>query len=280
MALQSKLFTTPTDPRLEDCLVDDTDHITPGSTGDHVKNIQIALNQLSSVFLKIDGNYGSKTAAAVKAYKNAPARKIFGPGQLTADNIVGKRTLKSLDDEMVLFERKPVQVSRLVSTTALSPIAHNHSSCPPNNPSSDSQGRSHHFGTPINPLGFGRKLNLGGEGETDYLGFTDVMPNRFGIEPRNRPLRPLTATIPTGSASDICLRFAPLLKDKSEEKAKNEILRLAAPGCRLTFCGLDPRFFLTMISMGRIIEEISIKNFVEPKAPGDPDVKVFVLVTF
>lgn len=279
MALQSKLFTIPRDTKLEACFDSDPAHITPGSRGEHVMNIQIALNQLSNVFLKIDGVYGPKTAAAVKAYKNAPSRRILGPGQTTADDIVGKRTIKSLDDEMTKLENELPPPSRLVSTTALSPISHNHSNCPPNNPHPESQGRSHHFGTPINPLGFLRKINLGGEGETDYLGFEDFMPNRFGIEPRNRPLRPLTSTLPARSASDICMRFAPILKDGSEEKGKNEIIRIAAPGCRLTFCGPDDRFIPTILSLGRLIEEVTMKNFLHhPLRPGDKDIRTFVLV--
>ena len=42
--LRSKLFTDPPDLRLNACLVRDDAHITPGSRGDHVKRIQIALN--------------------------------------------------------------------------------------------------------------------------------------------------------------------------------------------------------------------------------------------
>ena len=276
MPLRSKLFTVPADKKLEACLISDQAHVTPGSVGDHVKNIQIALSQLSNVFLKIDGIYGPQTAAAVKTYKNS--RGILGPGQKTVDDIVGKGTVKRLDDEMVNLESQTPPPSRFVATTVLGPIRHNHAACPPNNPVTGSQDRCHHFGTPINPLGFGRKINLGGEGETDYLGFEDFVPNRFGIEPRNRPLRPLTATLPDRCASDICLRFAPILKDGSEEKGKAEILRIAAPGCRMTFCGLDARFIPTMMSLGPIIETVRIKNFVPPTAPSDPDIIVHVLV--
>jgi len=277
MALQSKLFTAPHDAKLEACLVSDPAHIAPGSQGDHVKSIQIALNQLSVVFLKIDGFFGPKTAAAVKDYKNAPSRRILGAGQTSADDIVGRGTIKSLDDEMTALENTPPAPSRLVSTTALSPIPHNHANCPATNILPGSQGRSHHFGTPINPQGFGRKINLGGEGETAYLGFEDFMPNRFGIEPKG-PLRPLTSTLPSHRASDICLRFAPILKDGDENKGRDEIIRIAAPGCRLTFCGLDDRFIATMLSLGALIETVAIKNFVPPVAPGDKDVLTFVLV--
>jgi peptidoglycan hydrolase-like protein with peptidoglycan-binding domain len=77
MALQSKLFTIPRDTKLEACFDSDPAHITPGSRGEHVMNIQIALNQLSNVFLKIDGVYGPKTAAAVKAYNSMFKFLIF-----------------------------------------------------------------------------------------------------------------------------------------------------------------------------------------------------------
>src|SRR5262245_8605611 len=94
MPLECELFTSPTrDLKLEACLVSDPAHITPGARGDHVKKIQLALNRLSAgpgrenFNLEIDGEYGSKTAAAVKAYKNAPSRRILQPWQKSADDI-------------------------------------------------------------------------------------------------------------------------------------------------------------------------------------------------
>ncbi len=113
MGLKSLLFTSPVpDPRLEACLVDDAAHIAPGAHGDPVAKIQIALNQLSAgpdrenFNLEVDGSYGAATAAAVKVYKDAPSRRILGPEQLSADNIVGKRTIKSLDDELDVLENE------------------------------------------------------------------------------------------------------------------------------------------------------------------------------
>jgi peptidoglycan hydrolase-like protein with peptidoglycan-binding domain len=88
MALKSKLFKG--DRLLEACLISDPAHIKPGSRGDHVVKIQLALNQLDDVELVFDGIYGSATAQAVMDYKNKAGRRILQPSQKTADNIVGK----------------------------------------------------------------------------------------------------------------------------------------------------------------------------------------------
>ena len=47
---------------MEACLLSDPDHITPGSHGDHVIKIQLALNQLIDTELKLDGIDGPATA--------------------------------------------------------------------------------------------------------------------------------------------------------------------------------------------------------------------------
>src|SRR4051812_1179793 len=108
MPLASRLFTDPPNPELEACLVDDAAHIFEGARGTQVACIQIALSLLSdgALFLVIDGVYGRATATAVFNYKDA--RDILGPGQTTPDEIVGKRTIKSLDDEMGIFEEQAV----------------------------------------------------------------------------------------------------------------------------------------------------------------------------
>jgi peptidoglycan hydrolase-like protein with peptidoglycan-binding domain len=103
MPLESKLFRG--DPRLEACLISDPAHITPGSRGEHVAKIQLALNTLDNAGLKFDGIYGPATAQAVMNYKNDPSRRILQPFQTTADNIVGKRSIASLDREMLASER-------------------------------------------------------------------------------------------------------------------------------------------------------------------------------
>lgn len=55
-----------------------------GSTGGHVKTLQILLNKYNRASLAEDGNFGSKTLAAVKAYQTS--RK------LSADGVVGGLT--------------------------------------------------------------------------------------------------------------------------------------------------------------------------------------------
>lgn len=130
MPLISKLFTQPApDPKLEGCLVDDAKHIVPGANGGHVRKIQTALNLLSDVNLDIDGIYGPVTAAAVKKFKDAPQRRILQPWQTSADNIVGKRTIKALDDEMDVLENELPASSGLVSSDHFGQ-PHDHTKCP------------------------------------------------------------------------------------------------------------------------------------------------------
>jgi peptidoglycan hydrolase-like protein with peptidoglycan-binding domain len=128
--LLCQLFQPPPEvlDRLERCLLNDSDHIAPGSMGEHVRKIQIALNRLSegpggeNFDLKEDGIYGPKTAAAVQAFKNAPRRRILQPFQTSADNIVGKKTMKSLDDEMDILENEaPWRADPFVSLTPTAP---------------------------------------------------------------------------------------------------------------------------------------------------------------
>jgi hypothetical protein len=91
------------DQALEACLLRDNAHITQGARGDHVAKIQavimflddarIANDELESKF------YGPSTANAVLNYKKK--RKIINPAyQNQADNIVGKMTIRALDDEL------------------------------------------------------------------------------------------------------------------------------------------------------------------------------------
>jgi peptidoglycan hydrolase-like protein with peptidoglycan-binding domain len=104
--LQSKLLSPS--QRLNACQVQDSAHVTPGSSGDHVARIQqalirifnadIAANELSSA------HYGPSTAAAVLEYKTA--RGIINRSyQTTPDNIVGKMTITRLDNEIVPLEQ-------------------------------------------------------------------------------------------------------------------------------------------------------------------------------
>ncbi len=108
MPLQSKLFHG--DKALEACLVRDSAHLTPGTKGPHVAKVQRAVVALDGALIKnaeIEAStYGPSTAKAVLDYKRK--RKIINPTyQKTADNIVGKMTIASLDKEMSTAEKLP-----------------------------------------------------------------------------------------------------------------------------------------------------------------------------
>jgi peptidoglycan hydrolase-like protein with peptidoglycan-binding domain len=285
--LQSKLFTVPPNPRLNACLDSDAGHITSGSSGDHVKLIQIALSQLVPTFLSIDGIYGPATAAAVKQYKNAPQRQIRQSYQTTADDIVGIRTIQSLDTEMGVLENQSPATSGLVSGDVLG-ADHDHSQCP--SPSVDGEierapdGTMSHVGTPMNPLAFGRMINIGGIFETKYLGFEDFMPDPAldkAVDPVFVKNRPLTSSIPKHRVSDICFRSTPL-----DDFMKKEIKRICIAGARLTFVGTnttptspstaeDPALLDYFRKLGVIIES----GFVPPAVPDGIETRPFVVVT-
>ncbi len=108
MPLHSQLFRG--DSALEACLVHDAAHVVEGTRGPHVNKIQHALILLDGAL--IDGSevsaglYGRSTANAVLAYKRK-RRVINTSYQHTADNIVGKMTIASLDKEMAIGENRP-----------------------------------------------------------------------------------------------------------------------------------------------------------------------------
>ncbi|MGI8812987.1 MAG: peptidoglycan-binding domain-containing protein [Pyrinomonadaceae bacterium] len=108
MGLNSELFRG--DAALQSCLINDSAHITVGSRGAHVGKIQKALVYLDSARIGdqeiLGGVYGSSTAAAVLAYKQK--RNIINRSyQNAADNIVGKMTIASLDQEFSKLETPP-----------------------------------------------------------------------------------------------------------------------------------------------------------------------------
>lgn len=103
MGLKSTTLGFKGDPKLEACLINDAAHIKLNASGPHVSKIQHALIRLDD--LKIDANelskgiYGPSTAAAVLKYKRK--RKIINFSyQSHEDDIVGKLTIASLDDEL------------------------------------------------------------------------------------------------------------------------------------------------------------------------------------
>jgi peptidoglycan hydrolase-like protein with peptidoglycan-binding domain len=111
MPLQSQLLGN--DPDLEAASLHDKSHITPGSSGEHVRKIQAALNMLDQAGLAEDGIYGPRTAAAVKAFKKR--HDIINRSyQSTVDDIVGKMTIAELDRLVREAERNNGKRVRLV----------------------------------------------------------------------------------------------------------------------------------------------------------------------
>lgn len=82
-----------------------------------------------------------------------------------------------------------------------------------------------HIATLVNP-GVGRKVNIGGEGETHEQGFEDFVTDPGVV---GGPLRPLTDTVASDTATYIALRSAPV-----STRGEREIRRIAASGARLT----------------------------------------------
>jgi hypothetical protein len=101
MALLSTLFCG--DARLELAAINDPAHIMQGMSGEYVEKIQLALIQLDGAKLIPDGKYTASTADAVLAFKKK-RRIINTVYQSTADNIVGRMTIATLDKELLLFE--------------------------------------------------------------------------------------------------------------------------------------------------------------------------------
>ena len=103
--LKSELFRG--DRRLAKTLVSDPDHVVPGAKGEFVSRIQNAVlvlegGEISAQELQ-SRLYGPDTAKLVLAYKTR--RQIINKTyQKTADNVVGKMTIRKLDEEMVAFE--------------------------------------------------------------------------------------------------------------------------------------------------------------------------------
>lgn len=105
--LKSQLFRG--DAKLEAAAVSHPAHITPSARGDHVRKIQLALNQLDNAGLNPDGIYGQNTANAVLAFKQK--RGIINHSyQNEADNIVGIMTMAALDAALPAGEDTPGEV--------------------------------------------------------------------------------------------------------------------------------------------------------------------------
>jgi hypothetical protein len=94
--------------RLQRCLISDPSHVTNGDKGDHVTLIQGALFTLGKYRIAtselLQQVYGQSTAAAVLEYKKK--RRIINYSyQTSADDIVGRMTIQSLDTDMQAYER-------------------------------------------------------------------------------------------------------------------------------------------------------------------------------
>lgn len=90
-------------------LVNDAAHVVIGDRGEFVSKIQFAALLLGGGRIGptelFNQQYGPETASVVLLYKTN--RKIINLSyQKTADNIVGKMTIRSLDDEMQAYELK------------------------------------------------------------------------------------------------------------------------------------------------------------------------------
>ena len=133
MSLASRWFRA--NRKLQRTLVSDPDHVTPGARGEHVRLIQGALIAIVGAEIGVDEialtTYGRTTAAAVLRFKTA--RKIINLRyQTTADNIVGKMTIRALDAEMEKREKRefrPLLAFGLEDTTPRTviltePVAH------------------------------------------------------------------------------------------------------------------------------------------------------------
>jgi hypothetical protein len=106
--------------RLQATLLSDAAHVTPGSRGEFVHKIQIALEDLDGVVIAptevAASFYGPSTAAAVLAFKRKRAI-INRAYQTSADNIVGKMTIANLDEEMVAKQVRPAPGGSLMCKT-------------------------------------------------------------------------------------------------------------------------------------------------------------------
>ena len=122
MPLVSFLFRD--DKRLQATLVSHPAHVTPGSQGEFVHKIQVALEDLDGVVIAptevASSFYGPSTAAAVLAFKRKRAI-INRAYQTAADNIVGKMTIADLDKEMVAKQVPPAPGITLICKTVTPP---------------------------------------------------------------------------------------------------------------------------------------------------------------
>lgn len=270
MPLLSDLFSKPApDPRLEQCAVRDSAHLTKGVRGEAVARVQkalIALDQakITDGELK-DKTYGTSTARAVLAYKSN--RNIINTDyQKSADDVVGKMTISRLDEEMRALESSKPTQSAYICADPYGCQLHDHSSCrrhARNGLESEIEvapdGTMSHFGTPRNPLRSGKMVCIGGAWEAEYLGFENYVPDPLQDPSMSMGMvngRPFTHRLRNQSVSDICFRSAPL-----DRFMRWEIPRICMHGARLTYVSDEPnvrRLMRYFSAIGRVIESGTI----------------------
>lgn len=202
MPLRSELFRG--DTRLEGAASRDSAHIVPGGRGPHVEKIHLALMLLDDAEIAsdelADDLYGPSTAAAVLAYKRR--RRIVNTRyQTTPDNIVGRMTMASLDNEM--FGRQ-VSLKRCGCTYT---------------PASGGARKEHFFAfaIPVDSTGgaggssggTAKQLTGGGSQSTLALALAAV-PAASGMRDRARAV--LNAVIDGGAVADRTLGLAALTR--------------------------------------------------------------------
>jgi len=89
------------------------------------------------------------------------------------------------------------------------------------------------------------------------------------------PPRPSTTTLADHTVQNICLRDSPISMNGSSIAGRDEIRRIAAPGCRLTFCGDVPQFRTELLSLGTVEKEFLI---TDPRFQSPPTATAQVLV--
>jgi peptidoglycan hydrolase-like protein with peptidoglycan-binding domain len=267
--------------KLQRCLHSPTDHVVPGSRGPHVGLIQQALIRLGEgviTLAEVTGQvYGASTERAIRRFKGPPRNIINTAYQKAPDGIVGQMTIDRLDDDIAKLEVKPP--SQFVSLTKAG-APHDHSKCP-------RLQAGEHERTPINPQGFGRKINIFGAGETDYLGFEDFSTDIRFISSTTGRTRQLTFELPAlgglkdNCASDICMRSAPVSDENFTRRTGRpntvaEIRRIAMPGCRIVFAGEESEA-RKLFGLGPVIERVEI---VEPISDTDPSLGTKINLAF
>lgn len=105
MPLRSALFSDSKE--LQACLGSDAAHVVPGARGEHVARIQSALVRLRVLevgnAISEAGHYGPHTTAAILTYKRA-FKIINRSYQNSADNVVGRMTIASLDHAIFVLD--------------------------------------------------------------------------------------------------------------------------------------------------------------------------------